>query len=166
MKRNREGKSNAERFLTVHRTASQQLALSPGAAATNELSALHWDRPNWGASPSLDTREDTRDSPATTSFTRVSPAATFVQASVTESRVSLPPVKAAEHLMPIAHFLSNQAFDQKIIEAMSEALTDACHSLGLVDRTDQLTELVARYIIAHQDPLYIRALAQLKANPL
>ncbi|MGA8321555.1 MAG: hypothetical protein WB774_12215 [Xanthobacteraceae bacterium] len=68
--------------------------------------------------------------------------------------------------MPIAHFLSNQAFDQKIIEAMSEALTDACHSLGLVDRTDQLTELVARYIIAHQDPLYIRALAQLKANPL
>jgi hypothetical protein len=47
MKRNREGKSNAERFLTVQRIASQQPALSPGAAATNELSALHWDCPNW-----------------------------------------------------------------------------------------------------------------------
>lgn len=32
MKRNREGKSNAEPFLTVQRIASQQPALSPGAA--------------------------------------------------------------------------------------------------------------------------------------
>src|SRR5271170_3319343 len=46
MKRNRDGKSNAERFLTVQRTASQQPALSPGVTATNELSAptlgLNW----------------------------------------------------------------------------------------------------------------------------
>ena len=49
--------------------------------------------------------------------------------------------------MPITLFLQNQAFDPEIIEDMSAAFTDACATLGLVDRADPLTEIVASRII-------------------
>ncbi len=49
--------------------------------------------------------------------------------------------------MPITLFLQNQAFDPEIIEDMSAAFTDACTTLGLVDRADPLTEIVAQRII-------------------
>ena len=39
--------------------------------------------------------------------------------------------------MPITPLLRN---DPEIVEAISAALMDACTTLGLVDRTDQLTE--------------------------
>jgi hypothetical protein len=49
--------------------------------------------------------------------------------------------------MPITPFLRNQAFESEHIAAMSEAFVLACTSLGLADRTDPITELVARHII-------------------
>ena len=50
--------------------------------------------------------------------------------------------------MPITALLQHQPFDPETIEAMSGAFTDACKALGLAqDRTDPITELVARHII-------------------
>ncbi len=49
--------------------------------------------------------------------------------------------------MPITPFLRNQPFDPEIIETMSAAFVKACASLGLSDRADPITELVARRII-------------------
>jgi hypothetical protein len=46
--------------------------------------------------------------------------------------------------VPITPLLRN---DPEIVEAISAALMDACTTLGLVDRTDQMTEAVARHII-------------------
>jgi hypothetical protein len=49
--------------------------------------------------------------------------------------------------MLITPFLRNQAFEPEQIVAMSEAFVRACTSLGLADRADPITELVARHII-------------------
>lgn len=49
--------------------------------------------------------------------------------------------------MPITPFLRDQAFDPETIEAMSEAFAPAREILGLKDREDPLTALVARRII-------------------
>jgi hypothetical protein len=49
--------------------------------------------------------------------------------------------------MPITPFLRDRAFDPETIAAMSAAFTEACAALGLADRTDPITELVARHII-------------------
>jgi hypothetical protein len=49
--------------------------------------------------------------------------------------------------MPITAFLHNQAFEPELIEAMSAAFTEACSTLGLADRTDPITEIVARKVI-------------------
>ena len=49
--------------------------------------------------------------------------------------------------MPITPFLRNQAFEPDVIADMSVAFTDACKTLGLIDRTDPITEVVARHII-------------------
>ncbi len=49
--------------------------------------------------------------------------------------------------MPITPFLRHQAFDPETIEVMSAVFVKACASLGLADRTDPITELVARRII-------------------
>jgi hypothetical protein len=49
--------------------------------------------------------------------------------------------------MPITSFLHNQAFEPQQIEAMSAALANTCKALGLSDRTDKLTEIVALNII-------------------
>jgi hypothetical protein len=52
-----------------------------------------------------------------------------------------------EHTMPIQRFLDGHAFDPEAIQGMSEALTGACRTLGLVDRDDPATRLVAVKII-------------------
>lgn len=49
--------------------------------------------------------------------------------------------------MPITPFLRNHAFEPEQIEIMSAAFVDACAVLGLADRTDAATELVAMRII-------------------
>lgn len=49
--------------------------------------------------------------------------------------------------MPITPFLRNHAFDPEQLEVMSGAFLDACSKLGLTDRTDAATALVAGRII-------------------
>ena len=48
---------------------------------------------------------------------------------------------------PITPFLRGQAFDPETIEAMGKAFLTTCEKLGLSERDDALTELVARNII-------------------
>ena len=74
--------------------------------------------------------------------------------------------------MPIIPFLRGQAFDPELIEAMSTAFTNACETLGLIDRADPITELVARQIIEFaergvrtQTALYFMTVEKFKANP-
>jgi hypothetical protein len=49
--------------------------------------------------------------------------------------------------MPIVRFLQNSAFDPEAIRVLTAAFEKACKDLGLVDRTDPLTELLAKRII-------------------
>jgi hypothetical protein len=49
--------------------------------------------------------------------------------------------------MPITPFLRNQEFDPDAVEAMASAFTKICRSLGLSNRADPMTEIVARRII-------------------
>jgi hypothetical protein len=51
--------------------------------------------------------------------------------------------------MPIRPFLSGQVFDPEAIQAMSDAFTSVCAGLGLVERDDPATQLIARRIIEH-----------------
>jgi hypothetical protein len=74
--------------------------------------------------------------------------------------------------MPITPFLRNQAFDPEAIKNMSEAFTEARRTLGLKDRDDKLTELVARRIVelAQQGvetktALYLLTVKDFTANP-
>ena len=74
--------------------------------------------------------------------------------------------------MPITPFLRGQAFEPELIEAMSTAFTKACETLGLIDRADPITELVARQIIEFaergvrtQTALYFKTVEEFKANP-
>jgi hypothetical protein len=74
--------------------------------------------------------------------------------------------------MPITPFLRNQAFDPETIEVMSDAFTKTCATLGLKDRADPITELVARQIIElaqrgvrTQTGLYMSTVHEFKANP-
>ena len=50
-------------------------------------------------------------------------------------------------VMPITPFLAGKAFDQNAIEDMSTVFVAVCSRLGLADRSDQVTEAVARTII-------------------
>jgi len=49
--------------------------------------------------------------------------------------------------MPITAFLHETPFDPEATRAMGVAFESACESLGLTDRADELTGLVAREII-------------------
>lgn len=49
--------------------------------------------------------------------------------------------------MPISPYLRDQAFDPETIKVMGEAFTLVCEALGLTERTDRMTELVAQRII-------------------
>jgi hypothetical protein len=49
--------------------------------------------------------------------------------------------------MPITSFLHGQAFDRATIRSMNTAFQDVCRTLGLTDRADGATEMVAKKII-------------------
>lgn len=73
--------------------------------------------------------------------------------------------------MPITPFLRNQAFDPEAVRAMGDAFNAARETLGLNDRDDKLTELVARRIIdlAQQGvqtktDLYLMTVQEFKSN--
>ena len=48
---------------------------------------------------------------------------------------------------PITPFLQGQAFDPETVQAMANALVMTCEALGLSDRDDAMTQLVAEKII-------------------
>lgn len=49
--------------------------------------------------------------------------------------------------MPITPFLKGQAFDPELVEAMGAAFSNTCDALGLIERADPITALVAEKII-------------------
>ena len=49
--------------------------------------------------------------------------------------------------MPIRPYLEGEYFEPELIETMSQALADACTSLGLQDRRDAAVRLLALRII-------------------
>ncbi len=50
--------------------------------------------------------------------------------------------------MPIRPYLDGKFFDPEVIDTMSQALADACTSLGLRDKEDAAVRLLAMRIIA------------------
>jgi hypothetical protein len=67
--------------------------------------------------------------------------------------------------------LRGQAFERETIVAMSSAFRHACEWLGLVGRTDQITELIANHIIelaergiCSKTALFVMNAAEFKAN--
>src|SRR5438046_9771840 len=50
-------------------------------------------------------------------------------------------------IMAITPFLRGQAFDPELVEAMGTAFTNTCDALGLTDRADPITSLVAEKIV-------------------
>jgi len=52
--------------------------------------------------------------------------------------------KASERITP---FLQGQAFDPETVQAIANALVTTCEALGLSDRDDAMTQLVAEKII-------------------
>jgi len=49
--------------------------------------------------------------------------------------------------VPITPFLRGQAFDPELVNAMGTAFSETCDALGLTERTDPTTTLVAEKII-------------------
>jgi hypothetical protein len=52
-----------------------------------------------------------------------------------------------EGRVPIAPFLRERVFDPETIRVMGVAFTDVCSKLGLNDKCDSATQLVARKVI-------------------
>jgi hypothetical protein len=74
--------------------------------------------------------------------------------------------------MPITPFLRGQAFDPETIEVMSKAFVTTCEALGLSDRNDAMTQLVAEKIIelaqyGYKNPtaLHLAAIKEFKSSP-
>ena len=74
--------------------------------------------------------------------------------------------------MPISPFLRGQAFDPETIQAMSDAFTEARKTLGLKDREDKITALVAKHIIELAERgihtktgLYLMTVQEFTSNP-
>ncbi len=74
--------------------------------------------------------------------------------------------------MPITPFLRNQAFDPETVEAMAKAFVTTCEALGLNDRADAMTELVAEKIIefaqrGFKNPLalHVAAMEEFASHP-
>jgi hypothetical protein len=49
--------------------------------------------------------------------------------------------------MPIRPYLQGQAFDPESIGVMSAAFENACRQLGILDRHDALSKIIARTVI-------------------
>jgi hypothetical protein len=74
--------------------------------------------------------------------------------------------------MPITPFLRGQAFDPETVAVMGDAFAEACKALGLKDRNDKMTELVAKHVIKlaqrgtrTKTALYLAIIKEFKANP-
>ena len=50
--------------------------------------------------------------------------------------------------MPIRPYIDGEVFEQELIDVMSQALADACATLGLKDKEDAAVRLLATRIIA------------------
>jgi hypothetical protein len=73
---------------------------------------------------------------------------------------------------PIIPLLRAQAFDPETVEAMGKALIATCESLGLSDRNDAMTKLVAEKImelaqrgIKNPTALQLAAIKDFKSDP-
>jgi hypothetical protein len=55
---------------------------------------------------------------------------------------------AIQETMPLTPYLNGRAFNPETLKCMGSAFDAACKELGLTDRTDSLTELVAESVIA------------------
>jgi hypothetical protein len=49
--------------------------------------------------------------------------------------------------MPIRPYLQGQAFDPDIVRVMGAAFANACNELGILDKNDAVTRIVARTVI-------------------
>jgi hypothetical protein len=74
--------------------------------------------------------------------------------------------------MPITPFLRNQAFDPETVEVMGKAFVITCEALGLSDRSDAMTKLVAEKIIelaqrGFKNPLklHLAAMTEFESDP-
>jgi hypothetical protein len=52
-----------------------------------------------------------------------------------------------EHAVPISPYLDAEVFDQEVTRAMGVAFEQACETLGLSDRDDPATRLLAKKVI-------------------
>jgi hypothetical protein len=73
---------------------------------------------------------------------------------------------------PIIPFLRGQAFDPETVEAMGKALVTTCETLGLSDRSDAMTKLLAEKIIelaqrGFKNPiaLHFAAMREFRSDP-
>jgi hypothetical protein len=72
--------------------------------------------------------------------------------------------------MPIREFFGGRSFDPETIDLMNAAFVKVCDDLGLRDKTDGTTEIVAEYVIkltdGQRDPEVIRkaVLAAIRAK--
>ena len=74
--------------------------------------------------------------------------------------------------MPITPFLRGQAFDPELVNAMGAAFSETCGALGLTERSDPITTLVAEKIIElaerglrNASAIHLMAMTELKSNP-
>jgi hypothetical protein len=75
-------------------------------------------------------------------------------------------------LVPTTPFLKGQAFDPELVEAMGAAFVSTCDALGLTDRNDAITALVAEKIIElaqrglrNPTAIHMLAMRELVSNP-
>ena len=73
--------------------------------------------------------------------------------------------------MPITPFVRGRAFDPELVNAMSAAWPKTCDALGLTERTDPITNLVAEKIIElaerglrNPSAIHLMAMTELKSN--
>lgn len=73
---------------------------------------------------------------------------------------------------PITPFLRDQAFDPETVAAMGKSFATTCKALGLSNRDDAMTKLVAEKIIelaqrGHKNPtaLHLAAIKEFKSDP-
>jgi hypothetical protein len=73
--------------------------------------------------------------------------------------------------VPITPFLRGQAFDPELIESMGAAFSKTCDTLGLAERSDPITTLVAEKIIElaerglrNPTAMHLMAIDELKSN--
>ena len=54
--------------------------------------------------------------------------------------------------MPITPYLAGRAFEPEMLKCMAIAFEDVCKQIGLKDKTDPFTELVAEKVISFARP--------------